>query len=89
MSTYIQISNEFKQTALETSKAQITNELFRVCLEHGIDPETIDLENPITAELQVTLDALDAPVTGYVSSRIKTLAQGYLLVQEKIASITA
>lgn len=89
MSTYLQVPNEFKQTALETSKHQITTELFRVCLEHGIDPETLDLENPISPEVLAHLEMTDQAATGYVTARIQGLAQGYLLVQEKIANLTA
>lgn len=84
MATYINIPEEYRQMTLEQSKVSVINELYRACLNSGIDPETLDMENPSSNTVFAALKAdTENHESVMASARLEKLCAAYLIITSK------
>lgn len=76
---------------LETAKQQIIMELYHVCVQNGIDPEELDVEDPGKHPKYAEMVELSADKPGQPTElavkKIGALCESYFSVQSKIDSI--
>ena len=86
--TSLNISDEMKAGALEASRLGVMNELYALCLRNLIDPDTLDLDNPLSNARVVTLSQSPEGSDGYYSAvRIQELCASYIFIEQKSATL--
>lgn len=88
----IEISAIQKRATLESAKAQIVSELYRLLITNGVDPDELDPSKPLTnADFAAMAESVDEKTGGqraYDVARIKELCSAYVSTQNKIDSIS-
>jgi hypothetical protein len=88
----IQMSEMQKKATLESAKAQIVNELYRLLITNGIDPDDFDPSKPLSnADFAAAEESIDEKTGGqkaFEIGRIKELCASYVIAQGKIDSIS-
>lgn len=88
----IQISAIQKKATLESAKAQIVSELYRLLITNGVDPDELDPSKPLSnADFAAMAKSVDEKTGGhraYEVARINELCSAYVATQNKIDSLT-
>jgi len=61
-------------------------ELFSLCLQSGIDPETLDISNP-NSDPKIS-GASETDFNYHAINRIKQVCEGYALAKEKLDNLS-
>lgn len=88
----IQISPIQKRATLESAKAQIVSELYRLLITNGIDPDELDPSKPMSntdfAAIAESVDSKNGGPRAVEVARINELCSAYVTTQNKIDSIS-
>jgi len=80
----MELSNETKRVALQNVITTTSTEIYSLCLQVGIDPDTIDPENP---EASFPDPMTEADPSFYSFSRLSRACSALVLANGKLAAL--
>jgi len=86
MALNLDYGDSFKRTSLMAMMDSLKQELFTLCIQNGIDPEAIDVENPNSDPL--ISGATEQDHNFYAIRRIKQVCEGYVLAKGKFDNLS-
>ncbi len=80
----MELSREAKETALRNAITNMSAEIYSLCLQVGIDPDIIEVDDP---EASFPTNVTEADPNFYVFQRLSRACSALVLANEKLAQL--